>query len=89
MRPGTLDAVAGLAEAGVKGMIDPGPYAGECDLSQSRRAVSMRVCHPSPVARKAPTTSGDRRMLIIPVEHIDLNFILVPRSDMRQMVTAK
>ena len=37
MRPGTLDAVAGLAEAGVKGMIDPGPYAGECDLSQSRR----------------------------------------------------
>lgn len=84
MRPGTLDAVAGLAEAGVKGMIDPGPYAGECDLSQSRR-----VCHPSPVARKAPTTSGDRRMLIIPVEHIDLNFILVPRSDMRQMVTAK
>jgi len=39
-------------------------YAGECDLSQSRNAASTRDCQPWPVVRKAPTTSGDRRIVM-------------------------
>lgn len=31
---------------------------GECVLSQSRNALSMRVCQPRPVARNAASTSG-------------------------------
>src|SRR5487761_2027180 len=37
--------------------------AGLCDLSQSFKASSTRVCQPFPVERKASTTSGDRRIL--------------------------
>jgi hypothetical protein len=33
-------------------------YAGECVLSQSRRAAFIRVCQPLPVALKASTTSA-------------------------------
>lgn len=33
-------------------------YAGECVLSQSFNAASMRVCHPAPVALNAANTSG-------------------------------
>ena len=39
-------------------------YAGECVLSQSFSAASMRVCQPAPVALKAATTSGDNRMVV-------------------------
>ena len=38
--------------------------AGECVRSQSFNAASIRVCQPSPVARKACTTSGDKRMVV-------------------------
>lgn len=33
-------------------------YAGECDLTHSRKASSMRVCQPAPEARKYASTSG-------------------------------
>ena len=39
-------------------------YAGECVLSQSLSAASMRVCQPAPVALKAATTSGESRMVV-------------------------
>ena len=39
-------------------------YAGECVRSQSLNAASMRVCQPSPEARKACNTSGDKRMVV-------------------------
>ena len=39
-------------------------YAGECVLSQSFSAASMRVCQPAPVALKVSTTSGDSRMVV-------------------------
>ena len=38
-------------------------YTGEWVLSQSFRAASTRVCHPSPEDRKRSTTSSDRRMV--------------------------
>lgn len=38
--------------------------SGEWVLSQSRSAASTRVCQPCPEARKAPSTSGDNRIVM-------------------------
>ena len=42
----------------------PATYTGEWVRSQSFNAASIRVCQPSPPARKACTTSGDKRMVV-------------------------
>jgi len=40
------------------------PYPGECVLSQSLRALFIRVCQPLPVARKALRTSSSNRIVV-------------------------
>ena len=54
-----------LAIGFIGGINTPVPMAlpfhsatGECVLSQSRNALSIRVCQPRPVARNAASTSG-------------------------------
>ena len=63
--PRSTKAERGAAEQGKREFTGNSPlalastaYAGECVLSQSFSAASMRVCQPAPVALKAASTSG-------------------------------
>jgi hypothetical protein len=50
--------------AGVMWFFGDVDYTGEWVRSQSLSAASIRVCQPAPAARKACTTSGDKRMVV-------------------------